>query len=69
MLDLVDTARRLNTDDRCDRCGAQAYFLVTKGDSELLFCGHHAAENGPVLMAAGWSIHRDELADGLTAPA
>ncbi len=33
----------LNSLDRCDRCGAQAYvraILVSGG--ELLFCAHHA---------------------------
>ena len=35
----------LNSLDRCDRCGAQAYvraILVSGG--ELLFCSHHAKE-------------------------
>ncbi|MGO4383915.1 DUF7455 domain-containing protein [Specibacter sp. RAF43] len=34
----------LNTMDRCDRCGAQAYVRVVLESSggELLFCGHHA---------------------------
>ena len=37
----------LTAEDRCDRCGAQAYLrveLATGG--ELLFCAHHARENG-----------------------
>jgi len=34
----------LNTMDRCDRCGAQAYVRVVLESSggALLFCGHHA---------------------------
>ena len=37
-------SRELNTLDRCDRCGAQAYVRVVLESSggELLFCGHHA---------------------------
>ncbi|WP_125610915.1 DUF7455 domain-containing protein [Specibacter cremeus] len=36
--------QKLNTLDRCDRCGAQAYVRVVLESSggELLFCGHHA---------------------------
>jgi hypothetical protein len=36
--------RPLNSLDRCDRCGAQAYVRVVLATSggELLFCGHHA---------------------------
>ena len=33
----------LNSLDRCDRCGAQAYVrAVMPNGFELLFCGHHA---------------------------
>jgi hypothetical protein len=32
----------LTAADRCDRCGAQAYFRYTLfGGSDLLFCAHH----------------------------
>lgn len=31
----------LNTTDRCDRCGAQAYVWVKGISGDLLFCGHH----------------------------
>ena len=43
-------AAALTQDDRCDRCGSQAYLYVqlTSG-SELLFCAHHAREHGPEL--------------------
>ncbi|MFJ7751183.1 hypothetical protein ACIQXM_14660 [Arthrobacter sp. NPDC097144] len=36
--------RELNTLDRCDRCGAQAYVraVLESSGGELLFCGHHA---------------------------
>lgn len=31
----------LTAEDRCDRCGAQAYVSVTGVSGELMFCGHH----------------------------
>ena len=33
----------LKIDDRCDRCGAQAFVLVKGITGELMFCGHHFA--------------------------
>ncbi len=27
--------------DRCDRCGAQAFYRVVLANGELLFCAHH----------------------------
>lgn len=34
----------LTAQDRCDRCGAQAYMrVILRSGGELLFCGHHAA--------------------------
>ena len=27
--------------DRCDRCGAQAFFRAVLAAGELLFCAHH----------------------------
>ena len=33
----------LTAQDRCDRCGAQAYVRAVMANGfELLFCGHHA---------------------------
>ncbi|WP_203566577.1 DUF7455 domain-containing protein [Aestuariimicrobium ganziense] len=35
--------RTLDTTDRCDRCGAQAYLrVILASGGELLFCAHHA---------------------------
>lgn len=31
----------LDANDRCDRCGAQAYIKVVGKSGDLLFCGHH----------------------------
>ncbi|GEP37256.1 hypothetical protein NPS01_09190 [Nocardioides psychrotolerans] len=40
----------LTAEDRCDRCGAQAYLRVElQAGAELLFCAHHAREHGDKL--------------------
>lgn len=31
----------LTANDRCDRCGAQAYVQVTGVTGDLMFCNHH----------------------------
>lgn len=31
----------LTVADRCDRCGAQAFYRATMVHGELLFCAHH----------------------------
>ena len=31
----------LSTADRCDRCGAQAFYRAVLANGELLFCAHH----------------------------
>ena len=30
--------------DRCDRCGAQAFYRAVLTSGELLFCAHHGRE-------------------------
>lgn len=46
--------------DRCDRCGAQAYMLAEHEDfGELLFCLHHARENRRQLRDEGWRVTLD----------
>ncbi len=57
--------RELNTLDRCDRCGAQAYvraILQTSG-GELLFCGHHsrAVEANLKPLTSEWHDQTDRL--------
>lgn len=54
---------QLNTLDRCDRCGAQAYVRVVLESSggELLFCGHHARGVEATLRPAAAEWH-DETA-------
>ena len=40
----------LTAEERCDRCGAQAYVrAVLPGGAELLFCAHHGREHSEKL--------------------
>ena len=48
----------LNSADRCDRCGAQAYVRVTLASGfELLFCSHHSKEHADKLKQVALQIH------------
>lgn len=44
--------------DRCDSCGARAYYRAWKEpyNTELLFCGHHGRKNMPALIAQGFGV-------------
>lgn len=47
----------LTANDRCDRCGAQAYMKVTlHSGGELLFCGHHGRANADALRDIASSV-------------
>jgi hypothetical protein len=50
----------LTAHDRCDGCGAQAYYKVAheKNDDlqSLLFCGHHFRKSIKNLTADGWIV-------------
>lgn len=47
MTTVVAPSAPLTAEDRCDRCGAQAYLRVElQTGGELLFCAHHAREHG-----------------------
>ncbi len=53
--------------DRCDRCGAQAYFRARlSSGSELLFCAHHGREHLPKLR--GLAVQIDDETDRLHDP-
>lgn len=55
----------ITAQDRCDRCGAQAYVrVVLSTGGELLFCAHHGREHSATLTALSASIqdHSDRLA-------
>ena len=48
----------LTAADRCDRCGAQAYFRVTlPSGGELFFCAHHARAHEDKLKQVALKIH------------
>jgi hypothetical protein len=50
--------RELSAEDRCDRCGAQAYVrVVLNSGSELLFCHHHAKAHDDKLREVAAEIH------------
>lgn len=56
----------LTANDRCDRCGAQAYMLVQlQGGGELLFCAHHGKEHKDKLAKIALHVHdeTDKLAN------
>jgi hypothetical protein len=57
------TAQALNSADRCDSCGAQAYVRATLEFGELLFCLHHAVENKEALapVTITWHDESDKL--------
>jgi hypothetical protein len=42
--------------DRCDRCGSQAWVLVKGMNGELLFCGHHYTKNESALFQWAYDI-------------
>jgi len=47
----------LTAQDRCDRCGAQAYVRATlTGGADLLFCAHHGRKYAETLRASGADI-------------
>jgi hypothetical protein len=43
--------RVLTHDDRCDRCGAQAFIRAVLPGGDLLFCGHHGRSHALALAA------------------
>ena len=55
--DVPTSTTTLTRQDRCDRCGAQAYVRATLDDDlELLFCGHHFRDHEVKLVASGAAI-------------
>lgn len=52
----------LTAQDRCDRCGAQAYHLAELPEGlELLFCNHHLQEHTVKLAEIGARVRSDEV--------
>jgi ribosomal protein L37E len=62
---------RLTADDRCDRCGAQAYVQAELlAGAELLFCAHHARQYQDKLTEVAIVIHDEtsRLVESPTSP-
>lgn len=49
--------RVLTNQDRCDRCIAQAMYMVTLNNGELYFCGHHFREHEESLVDIAIDIY------------
>ena len=63
---VAPSAPALSAEDRCDRCGAQAYLRVElHTGGELLFCAHHAREHEDKLrqVAVNFVDETHRLAD------
>lgn len=47
---------QLKVQDRCDRCGSQAFILAVNEDHDLMFCNHHGKEFSDALVMQGFII-------------
>ena len=58
MTTAVASGPSLTAEDRCDRCGAQAYIRVELSTGgELLFCAHHGREHADKLRSVALNIY------------
>ena len=48
-VNLPDPSIELTRADRCDRCGAQAYYRYLFESGDLLFCQHHQHDHNKAL--------------------
>jgi len=55
--------RVLKVIDRCDRCDAQAFVLVSLINGELMFCGHHYNKYSNSLNKSAYKVvdERDQI--------
>jgi hypothetical protein len=54
---VAPSSAALTAEDRCDRCGAQAYLRVELASGlELLFCAHHAREHDEKLREVAVTV-------------
>ena len=57
MTTAVAPSSSLTAEDRCDRCGAQAYLRVELASGlDLLFCAHHAREHDSKLREVATTV-------------
>jgi hypothetical protein len=59
MIDTKHPSIEFTANDRCDRCGAQAYAAYRKEAYELLFCLHHAKQHNLALEVDDWQPFYD----------
>lgn len=52
----VKQERQLKVEDRCDRCGSQAFVIVRGVNGELFFCGHHFTKYENALSSYAFEI-------------
>lgn len=62
MIDTKSPSVEFTAQDRCDRCGAQAYAAYYKDELELQFCLHHAKQHNLALEVSGWMVSYDYAA-------
>lgn len=49
---------KLNNQDRCDKCGAQAFVVTTYSNGyDLFFCKHHANEFAATIDEKAIAVH------------
>ena len=48
--------RVITAHDRCDYCGAQAYFMTIFEPGELFFCRHHFMKNKKAITDTAYHI-------------
>lgn len=60
----------LTAADRCDRCGAQAFYRAVLTNGELLFCAHHGREYSARLAEVALEVQDGTAAiNGRPSPA
>lgn len=48
--------KELTSNDRCDQCGSQAYYLTIFDSGELYFCYHHFNKNEDSIREAAYYV-------------
>lgn len=58
-LEEISTLSINHPSDRCDRCGAEAFYLAVRADLALYFCGHHGSKHVAALRDQHWQVLDD----------
>jgi hypothetical protein len=56
MTEVKELSNGLNSSDRCDACGSQAYVWANGVSGDLLFCRHHFLKNEEEIRAWAFEI-------------